>query len=57
VEGRYKAGLSNAVEVTVAEVALVNAQANEVVAMSSYQAAKAQLDRAMGLSAPGKRGS
>jgi outer membrane protein len=56
VEGRYKAGLSNAVEVTVAEVALVNALANEVVAMSSYQAAKAQLDRAMGLSAPGKRG-
>jgi outer membrane protein len=56
VEGRYKAGLSNAVEVTVAEVALVNAQANEVVAMSSYQAAKAQLDRAMGLSAPGKGG-
>ena len=56
VEGRYKAGLSNAVEVTVAEVALVNAQANEVVAMSGYQAAKAQLDRAMGLSAPGKGG-
>jgi outer membrane protein len=56
VEGRYKAGLSNAVEVTVAEVALVTAQENEVVAMSSYQAAKAQLDRAMGLSAPGKGG-
>jgi outer membrane protein len=57
VEGRYKAGLSNAVEVTVAEVALVNAQANEVVAMSSYQAAKAQLDRAMGVSAPVRGGS
>jgi outer membrane protein len=57
VEGRYKAGLSNAVEVTVAEVALVNAQANEVVAMSSYQAAKAQLDRAMGISTPVRGGS
>ncbi len=57
VEGRYRAGLSNAVEVTVAEVALVNAQANEVVAMSGYQAAKAQLDRAMGISTPVRGGS
>lgn len=54
VEGRYKAGLSNAVEVTDAEVALVNAQVNDVVAMSSYQAAKAALDRAMGISTPVK---
>jgi len=52
VEGRYKAGLSNAVEVTDAEVALVTAQTNDVVAMSSYQAAKAQLDRAMGIITP-----
>ena len=57
VEGRYKAGLSNAVEVTDAEVALVNAQVNDVVAMSSYQAAKAQLDRAMGISTPVRGGS
>jgi len=48
VEGRYKAGLSNAVEVTDGEVALVNAQVNDVVAMSSYQSSKAQLERAMG---------
>lgn len=51
VEGRYRAGLSNAIEVTDAEVALVNAQVNDVVAMSNYQAAKAQLDRATGISA------
>ena len=49
VEGRYRAGLSTAVEVTDAEVALVNAQVNDVVAMSNYQAAKAQLERAMGM--------
>jgi outer membrane protein len=48
VEGRYRAGLGTAVEVTDAEVALVNAQVNDVVAMSTYQAAKAQLERAMG---------
>jgi outer membrane protein TolC len=54
VEGRYKAGLSNAVEVTDAEVSLVNAQVNDVVAASNYQAAKAQLERAMGISAPTK---
>ena len=47
-EGRYRAGLATAVEVTDAEVALVNAQVNDVVAMSTYQAAKAQLERAMG---------
>jgi outer membrane protein TolC len=52
VEGRYKAGLSNAVEVTDAEVTLVNAQVNDVVAASNYQAAKAQLERAMGITAP-----
>src|SRR5207302_2176773 len=57
VEGRYKAGLSNAVEVTDAEVALVTAQTNDVVAMSSYQAAKAQLDRAMGIITPVGGGS
>lgn len=57
VEGRYKAGLSNAVEVTDAEVALVNAQVNDVVAMSSFQAAKVQLDRAMGISTPVRGGS
>jgi outer membrane protein TolC len=57
VEGRYRAGLSNAVEVTDAEVALVNAQVNDVVAVSNYQAARAQLDRAMGSSMPAKRGS
>ncbi len=50
VEGRYRAGLSNAIEVTDAGVALVNAQVNDVVALSNYQAAKAQLDRATGLS-------
>jgi len=50
VEGRYRAGLATAVEVTDAEVALVNAQVNDVVAMSTYQAAKAQLERAMGTS-------
>ena len=49
-EGRYRAGLATAVEVTDAEVALVNAQVNDVVAMSTYQAAKAQLERAMGTS-------
>ena len=54
VEGRYKAGLNNAVEVTDAEVALVNAQVNDVVAISNYQAAKAALDRAMGISTPVK---
>lgn len=54
VEGRYRAGLSNAIEVTDAEVALVNAQVNDVVAMSNYQAAKAQLDRATGISTPVK---
>ena len=54
VEGRYKAGLSNAVEVTDAEVSLVNAQVNDVVAASNYQAAKAQLERAMGASTPMK---
>ncbi|SRR5713101_3568254 len=54
VEGRYRAGLSNAVEVTDAEVALVNAQVNDVVALSNYQAAKAQLERAMGISTPVK---
>ncbi len=52
VEGRYKAGLSNAVEVTDAEVSLVNAQTNDVVALSNYQSAKAALDRAMGISTP-----
>jgi len=57
VEGRYRAGLSNAIEVTDAEVALVNAQVNDVVAMSSYQATKAQLDRATGISTPVKGGS
>lgn len=57
VEGRYKAGLSNAVEVTDAEVVLVNAQVNDVVAISSYQAAKAQLDRAMGIITPVRGGS
>src|SRR2546430_3342236 len=56
VEGRYKAGLSNAVEVTDAEVALVNAQVNDVVAMSRYQAAKSQLDRAMGIITPVRGG-
>src|SRR5207245_2404532 len=50
VEGRYKAGLSNAVEVTDAEVALVTAQTNDVVAMSSYQAAKASSTARWGLS-------
>ncbi len=54
VEGRYKAGLSNAVEVTDAEVALVNAQVNDVVAVSSYLAARSQLERAMGTVAPVK---
>ena len=54
VEGRYRAGLSNAIEVTDAEVALVNAQVNDVVAMSSFQATKAQLDRATGISTPVK---
>lgn len=57
VEGRYRAGLSNAIEVTDAEVALVNAQVNDVVAMSNFQAAKAQLDRATGISTPVKSGS
>ena len=57
VEGRYRAGLSNAIEVTDAEVALVNAQVNDVVAMSSYQAAKAQLDRATGISTSVRGGS
>ena len=57
VEGRYRAGLSNAVEVTDAEVALVNAQVNDVVAMSNFQAAKAQLDRATGISTPVKGSS
>jgi outer membrane protein TolC len=57
VEGRYRAGLSNAIEVTDAEVALVNAQVNDVVAMSNYQATKAQLDRATGISAPVKSSS
>jgi len=57
VEGRYKAGLSNAIEVTDAEVALVNAQVNDVVAMSSYQAAKAALDKAMGINTPVRGGS
>ena len=56
VEGRYRAGLATAVEVTDAEVALVNAEVNDVVAMSSYQAAKAQLERAMGTIAPGVSG-
>ena len=51
-EGRYRAGLATAVEVTDAEVALVNAQVNDVVAMSTYQAAKAKLERAMGTTAP-----
>lgn len=57
VEGRYRAGLSNAVEVTDGEVVLVNAQVNDVVAMSSYQAARSQLERAMGslLSAQGRQ--
>jgi outer membrane protein len=54
VEGRYKAGLSNAIEVTDAEVALVNAQVNDVVALSNYQSAKAALDKAMGISTPVK---
>jgi TolC family type I secretion outer membrane protein len=57
VEGRYRAGLSNAIEVTDAEVALVNAQVNDVVAMSNLQAAKAQLDRATGVSTPVKGSS
>ncbi len=57
VTGRYKAGLSNAVEVTDAEVALVNAQVNDVVAMSNYQATRAQLDRSMGISTPVKASS
>jgi TolC family type I secretion outer membrane protein len=52
VEGRYRAGLSNAVEVTDGEVVLVNAQVNDVVAMSSYQAARSQLERAMGAFLP-----
>jgi outer membrane protein TolC len=56
VEGRYRAGLASAVEVTDAEVALVNAQVNDVVAMSSYQAARAQLERAMGTSVAPLRG-
>jgi len=54
VEGRYKAGLSNAIEVTDAEVALVNAQVNDVVALSNYQSAKAALEKAMGISTPVK---
>jgi outer membrane protein TolC len=53
VEGRYRAGLSTAVEVTDAEVALVNAQVNDVVAKSSYQAARSQLERSMGSLMPG----
>jgi len=52
VDGRYRAGLSNAVEVTDAQLTLLNAQVNDVVAISSYQAAKAQLDNAMGISIP-----
>jgi len=52
VEGRYKAGLSNAVEVTDSEVTLVTAQTNDVVAMSNYQAARAALDKAMGIITP-----
>jgi TolC family type I secretion outer membrane protein len=52
VEGRYKAGLSNAVEVTDAEVVLVTAQVNDVVAMSNYQSVKAALDKAMGIITP-----
>jgi outer membrane protein len=54
VEGRYKAGLSNAIEVTDAEVALVTAQVNDVVAISNYQSAKAALEKAMGISTPVK---
>lgn len=54
VEGRYRAGLSNAIEVTDAEVAYLNAQVNDVVAMSNFQVAKAQLDRATGISTPVK---
>ena len=57
VEGRYKAGLSNAVEVTDAEVALVTAQVNDVVAMSNYQSVKAALDKAMGIITPVRGGS
>jgi len=57
VEGRYKAGLSNAVEVTDAEVALVTAQVNDVVAMSNYQSVKAALDKAMGIITPVQGGS
>jgi outer membrane protein TolC len=54
VEGRYRAGLSNAVEVTDGEVVLVNAQVNDVVAASSYQAVRSQLERAMGSATPVK---
>jgi len=54
VEGRYKAGLSNAIEVTDAEQALVNAEVNDVVALSNYQSAKAALDKAMGINTPVK---
>ena len=57
VDGRYKAGLSNAVEVTDAEVALVTAQVNDVVAMSNYQSVKAALDKAMGIITPVQGGS
>ena len=57
VEGRYKAGLSNAVEVTDAEVVLVTAQVNDVVAMSNYQSVKAALDKAMGIITPVRGGS
>ena len=57
VEGRYKAGLSTAVEVTDAEVALVTAQVNDVVAMSNYQSVKAALDKAMGIITPVRGGS
>ncbi len=56
VEGRYRAGLASAVEVTDAEVALVNAQVNDVVAMSTNQAARAQLERAMGTAVAPLRG-
>jgi len=52
VDGRYRAGLSNAVEVTDAQLTLLNAQVNDVVAISGYEAAKAQLDNAMGISIP-----
>ncbi|MHB8481129.1 MAG: TolC family protein [Nitrospiria bacterium] len=47
-EGRYRAGVGTAIEMTDAEVSLANARTDAIQALYNYNIAQAQLEKAMG---------